>query len=227
MDPARRPHAGQRAQELRVPGRQVRRQVPLGQEPPMTVDVGQEGVGQAGALDDAGFDAGPFAPVEDEGQDVEVPRPGRAAGVVVDVVGDAVVADQPAHAAVAPLQLRPVDPGEFGQERAPVRPHRAVRRQHGIVTPGRPRIGFEYARARDRRLRQVGVGVSVHPGAMPERDRSRGRLASWTVLGMAQWNRRRSSVSGKSGWMSGGPGSNRPPVRPKGSNRASRRPSAS
>ena len=56
MHVARRLGAGQRAQELRMAGDQMRRQMTAGDQLLFAVDVAQHQVGQLGALDHRRFD---------------------------------------------------------------------------------------------------------------------------------------------------------------------------
>ncbi len=67
--------------------------------------VGVSQVRQLGALDDGGFDLGPVARRQDEGHDIELPGPGLAAAVVIDVIGDAIVLHRGAGGRLAALIL--------------------------------------------------------------------------------------------------------------------------
>ena len=75
------------AVEMPIGMDQHRRQPPLLQEGLGAVDVGQDGVEQAGALDQAGLERRPFVGCHDERQGVE--RPARCRAVVQQVDGGA------------------------------------------------------------------------------------------------------------------------------------------
>ena len=188
-----RPHALQRAQVLRVPEYELRRNDAGAQKPLIAVDVAEDGIRQARPLRHGRLDRGPFVGADDERCDVELPRTLAAGGLVVDVVGDAVLA----HHAHRRLEVVPVLVGRHRGERrddpAPVRAHRTGAIEHLIV----PAEGL-------RSEKRCCVRQDVR----------------------TQW-RRRSSVCGKSGLNGTGGGTNVPGVKPIGSNRVRRRPSAS
>jgi hypothetical protein len=86
-----------------------------------TVEIEQHGVQEFGALDQAAFELGPFLAADQQRQRIELPRPRHAVGIAVDVVGDAVVAHQPARLLPAPVDaLR----AEFAQRISSKRPGR-------------------------------------------------------------------------------------------------------
>ena len=65
----------------------------IGQQGLWPVKIGEQGVHQAGALRNTGFDLCPLVGRDDHRQTIERPGPGLAFGVGVDVVGQAAVAD--------------------------------------------------------------------------------------------------------------------------------------
>ena len=108
--------------------RQLGRDVTFGQQPLRAIEVGQQRVQQPRALRDAGFDGLPFGGRQHERQRIQRPGPIGALRVGVDVVGDAVLDDEPArqleraaHGVGRIVGAQPVD------ERPPVRAHRALR----------------------------------------------------------------------------------------------------
>ena len=108
--------------------RQLGRDVTLGQQPLRAVEVGQQRIQQPRALRDAGLDGLPLGGRQHERQRIQRPGPVGALRVGVDVVGDAVLDDQPARE----LERAAHGVGRFVgaqtvDERPPVRAHRALR----------------------------------------------------------------------------------------------------
>ncbi len=89
-------------------------------------------------LDEPGFDASCRlqSPGEDQGDGVELPRPVHAARVAVDVVGDAVFADEVACLFPAPRQFADAEGVQPLNEGLPVRPHRPGG-DHFVIEAGR------------------------------------------------------------------------------------------
>jgi hypothetical protein len=129
----RRAHALQRAQELRVPGDELRRDHPVAHQPSLAVDVVQDRVREARALRDGRLDRGPIVGADDERGDVELPLAREPRLLVVDVVGDAVLAHH-AHRRFPPLRVLL---GRHRRERRgdalPMRPHAAGTIEHLVV----------------------------------------------------------------------------------------------
>ena len=108
--------------------RQLGGHVAFGQQPLRAIEIGQQRVQHARALRDARFDGLPFGGRQHEGQRIERPGTIGALRIGIDVVGDAVLDDQPAreleraaHGVGRIVGAQPVD------ERPPVRAHRALR----------------------------------------------------------------------------------------------------
>ena len=108
--------------------RQLGGQVALGEQPLRAIEVRQQRIQHPRALRDAGFDGLPFGGRQHEGQRIQRPGTIGALRVGVDVVGDAVLDDEPAreleraaHGVGRIVGAQPVD------ERPPVRAHRALR----------------------------------------------------------------------------------------------------
>jgi len=126
MHAPRRFGAAQRPQELGMAGDEVRRDHAVLDQPLRTVNVAQHGLGQNGALDDGGLDRLPVRRRQDEGHDVDLPGPGLAAAIVIDVVGDAIVLRRGAGRRLAALEFLRRQLAQGAGEGAPVRPHQAA-----------------------------------------------------------------------------------------------------
>ena len=79
--------------ECRVAEYQGSRKIAVEKELLRTVKVGQDGVEQASALDEAGFEVAPFRWWDEERDRVQTPRAIRAQWISVNVVGNAVFPD--------------------------------------------------------------------------------------------------------------------------------------
>ena len=90
------------------------------------------------------------------GSEVELPGPRLAALVVIDVVGDAVVADQPARALLRASALLGAERREVLQHRLPVRAHLPVGAQHLVPAARRRTI------VRDQPGRRRHGGIVTH-----------------------------------------------------------------
>ena len=108
--------------------RQLGGDVALGQQPLRPIEIGQQRVQQPRALRDARFDGLPLRGRQHERQRIQRPGTIGALRVGVDVVGDAVLDDEPAreleraaHGVGRIVGAQAVD------ERPPVRAHRALR----------------------------------------------------------------------------------------------------
>ncbi len=190
-------HAHQRPQELRMAEHQMRRQMAVRDQLLRAVDILQDEVVQMRALHDRGRDRLPVRRVDDERHDIELPEARLSLGVVVHIIGHAVVADHGLRRRASPCIVVRRHGGQRLGQGLPCRPDGAgivaqfvvARRIHRPVTSGRER----------------GLGLAHRRGKV----------------------RRRSSVCGKSGFGSSAGGSKMPPANPNGSKRASLRPSAS
>ena len=86
-----------RPQELRMPEHEMWRDVAFGDQRLRTVDIAKKFIRKPRALRDGSFDPHPIGGSYDEGYDVELPRARVTAGLVIDVVSDAIVANHAAH----------------------------------------------------------------------------------------------------------------------------------
>ena len=108
----------QRRDEVRAAGHRGGRQVAVGDQRGVAIEVAQQGFHQVGALLDAGGDLRPFLFAEDQRQRVE--RPAALVLLAIDPVGDAGVADVPGGQVEAALELALGILGEIAQEAQPV-----------------------------------------------------------------------------------------------------------
>lgn len=136
---ARRAHAMHRAQVAGVALHQGGRQQAFCQQLLRPVDVGQDAVEEAHALQRAGLDRGPALGRDDQREEVERPGPLRPAGVGIHVVGDAVVADLALQADGAPGQVAEALGAELLEEAGPVRCQRSAFGGLGFGAHGRGR----------------------------------------------------------------------------------------
>jgi len=74
---------------------QLRGHEPLRNQGLLAIKVGQQGVEQLGALLHAGFDAAPFIGGDQQRQRIELPGPVAPLRVGIDVIGDAILDDEP------------------------------------------------------------------------------------------------------------------------------------
>ena len=119
--PARRLHADHRPQKFRAGGDQARRQQPVGDQAVFPIDVGDDRLEQLGALDQAGGDRLPFALVDQQRHMRQRPGALGGAGLVVDAVVDAGIAQILVGAGEAARQLLGAQRIERVDERLPDR----------------------------------------------------------------------------------------------------------
>ena len=105
---------------------QMRRHMAFGDQPLFAINVAQQGIGQAGALNHGGFDIAPVRRRKNERHDIELPGPRLARRLVIDVVGDAIVADHGAGAGPPPGEFLGRKPRQGLGEAAPVRTNQPV-----------------------------------------------------------------------------------------------------
>ena len=212
--PARRRDAVDGPQVFRAARHHARGQEPLRDEPARPVDVGDDALHQAGALDDAGGQLRPVGGIDDERQRAQ--RPGMLAPVAVDPVGDSRVADVALGREEAGGDLAVVEPGEPFEKARPAAAQLSARIDHLVGEAGTGRVAFRPAPdARRRIVGRPGGGVGRGPVREGGRRCHRGAGA------------RRSRVRGNSLERSSGGMAIRPGLWPMASKRASRRPSAS
>ena len=119
-------------QKIRLGENQRRRKPARTDEFLRAVAVGENFVQQRGALDQTGFERAPFVRRDDERNRVELPRTFHAARVAIDVVGDALLVDEPLAGVRAPRQFRRAEFLQFAEQLRVVRKHFAVRREQFI-----------------------------------------------------------------------------------------------
>ena len=146
MHAAQRLDAAAGPQIAMLPENQRRRQQPLGQQRLRTVDVGQNGVEQRGALGHGRAQRLPLLGGDDLGQQIQLPRPRGALRIGIDVIGDAVGRDRIAHFARAAAQHFGRQMLQLIDQRAPVRTQLAFGREHLVVTVDFDRIVFQQTR---------------------------------------------------------------------------------
>ena len=123
---ARLGRAAERAHEKRAGGDERGRQVARAEQRLLAIDVGGDAIEQAGALHQPRLQPAPVLGRDGERRDVEFPRPRRLAGIAVDVVGDAVVADHAQRGRFQPLQFLAAQRRQALDQLPPMRPHLAV-----------------------------------------------------------------------------------------------------
>ena len=160
-------------QERRVGVDEFRRHDPLAERVLRSVEVGQERVEHAGPLIDAHLEPLPVDLRDHKWDRVEHPGPLLAGGVIVNVVGDAVVADQTPGLLPAVGQLGRLPGAEQIDEPFPVGPGQAVGAGQFVVHAiGGPvaRKGIEPAlRQPDRRGSGAGgVEERIHAAVDPK-----------------------------------------------------------
>ena len=116
---------------------QLGREHLLAQQTLRPVEIGQDGVEQHGPLDDGGFDGFPFGRIHHQRNRIERPGARGALRIAVDVVGDAVVVDQPLPFAPAAREAVVPHRGERFRQRSPVRAELLAGAQHFVVEAGR------------------------------------------------------------------------------------------
>ncbi len=169
MHAARRRDAVRRAQEPGMPMHQRRGQQPLAHQPLLAVDVRQDAVEQGGALDHRGLDLGPLRVRDDQRQQVELPGPVGAAGIGIDVVGDAVLADLLLDLGQPLAHLLRRGGHQRVEQRPPVLPRLVRRGEHLVVARRVLGIGGE----------QLAGHVGQRANRSASRDRTSSRRAGW------------------------------------------------
>ncbi len=112
---AGQPDPVRRAQEAVGSEHELGRQQLLGQQLPRTVEVLEDHAQQLRAFDHTALDRLPFAAADQRRHRIQLPAGGRVvvvAAVAVDVVGDAVLLQQPPRLLLAAQQLRDADLGQ-------------------------------------------------------------------------------------------------------------------
>ncbi len=147
-----------RPQEVRMTERQLRRNDALREQLLRAVEIGEQRIEQLRPLRDARLDPPPLARRNEERQEIERPRTIAALRIGVDVVGDAVLDDEPARKLDAAARgIGPIDPQPLDQ-RAPVRADVALVIEQLVVAASLACIGVETAR-------DIGdIAGSVTPG---------------------------------------------------------------
>ena len=115
-----------RPQESGVRVDQLRRDQALLEEPLRAVQVVEDQFQEPRALPEARLQGGGLGLRDQQRDRVELPRPRGAVRVAVDVVGDAVLADELLRLVPAADQLRRAEFAQRVEQRLPVRPGRAV-----------------------------------------------------------------------------------------------------
>src|SRR5262249_14357303 len=87
-------------------GDQLWREQALAQNTTCTIKVGKQRIEQLGALNQSRLDGAPFGAGDQHWPGVQGPRPLRPLGIIVDVVGDAVLVQEMAHLVPTALELR-------------------------------------------------------------------------------------------------------------------------
>ena len=148
---AGRPGAVTGPQEAGVFKDQFRRQKSVEEQALRAVEVVEDRLQKPRPLHQPRFKVRILRCGDQERDGVECPRPGDAARVAVDVVGDAVLADQLAGLVPAARHLAQAEPVECVDEPLPRRPHFAAGRDHFVLrrrTKGRRRSGRRRPAAR-------------------------------------------------------------------------------
>ncbi len=105
----------------------------LGDQVLGAVQVRQQGIEQLCALLHAGFDGAPFVGRDQQWQRIELPGPIAPLRVGVDVVGDAILHDQPSRHLDATAHRFGPAVGKMFDQRLPVRADRTVSIEQLIV----------------------------------------------------------------------------------------------
>ena len=205
-------HAMTRPEELRVAQHQRCRQAAFQHQALLAVAVRQHGIEQPRPLDQPRLQAAPVVGRNEQRQRIEVPRPRCRAARAVDVVREAVLVEDPLDTLPACVHLRRTQGADGFDQLPPMRSQLAIRGLHFIEDPWQRLVCVE-----QRRQRRIG--------------RSRQRLDHGTQGSGSSENqpgtRRRSSVSGNSGWTSSRGSATGPGECPSSEKRASLRLSAS
>ena len=156
--------------------------MPFGEQALRAVEIGQQRVEQPRTLRDARLDGLPLRGRQHERQRIQRPGPVGALRVGVDVVGDAVLDDQPARQ----LERAAHRVGRFVgaqavDERPPVRAHRALRSSQLVVAsqvaPAREPRAFHRRLGTHQTLRRSSVNGNSAFGAAVGRCDAAGRVA--------------------------------------------------
>ena len=121
------------APESRVAEDQRGRKISVQQQLLGTVKIGQNGVEQAGALDQAGFEIAPFRRRDKQRDRIQAPRAIGAQGIAIDVVADAVFPDTLACDLPAMSQLLTAKRGQGSDVTIPVGAKHARLHAHLVV----------------------------------------------------------------------------------------------
>ena len=181
--------------------RQFRRHQAFGDEPLWPVKIREQRLQSARALRHAAFNLAPLILRDDKRQRIERPRTVRSLRIGVDVVGDAVLDDQPPRQLErAPRDLRRLVGAQAFDEPAPMRAHRPVLIQKLIIAAA---------------VRIIAPKRRIACGA--------GGKRAWLAQRFVRHVRRRSSVKGRSGLERAGSRQYTPGVCPVRKKRARRR----
>jgi hypothetical protein len=123
-----------------------RRDEAVAQQLLLAVGVGEDGVQQAGALDERRLQRAPLAAREDERDEVDFPPLSRRRRVGEDVVGDAHLAHAPVEAFGALRLLGSRQLGKGGEKRPPVRTDNALL-VHQLVVAAAAQAGIAFEQA--------------------------------------------------------------------------------
>jgi hypothetical protein len=123
-------------EEVVVAVDQRRRQRAVLEQLLRAIEVAEHGVEQARALGDRAGELLPLGRRQDQGQRIDLPRPVGALRIGIDVVGDAVLEDAPAHVIDAVPHLLGRRRVEVGQERLPRGANAAVLGEHLVEAVG-------------------------------------------------------------------------------------------
>jgi hypothetical protein len=110
-----------RAQIARIGIKQAGRQVPLAEKTLRAVDIGEDGVEQARALNGARLDRAPFGFRDDERDEIERPGTLDALGLAIDGVADAVLPQQAARFVAQLADLAGIEGGQAIDQELPMR----------------------------------------------------------------------------------------------------------
>ena len=97
------------------------------------VEIGKDGVQQARALDQAGFQVAPFRGRDEQRNGIQTPRAVGSQGIAIDVVGDAVFADALARDLPAVGQFLAAERRQGSDVAVPVRTKNARLHAHLVV----------------------------------------------------------------------------------------------
>ena len=121
------------APESRIAEDQRGRKIPIQQQLLWTVKIGQDGVEQAGALDQARFEIAPFRRRDKQRDRIQAPRAVGAQRIAIDVVADAVFPDTLACDLPAMSQFLTAERGQRSDVAIPVGAKHARLHAHLVV----------------------------------------------------------------------------------------------